>query len=209
MPAPSRASALDLRGFAPRPVWQALVFDMSSKFALSIFLLLIPVISNAGSFTYSYAPSANVKGDVDADEFYLGEYEFLSLDPGTARSIAISFVEESLLYVEYTSLDTETENGIRFDDRYTSLTIGSESRVDKRLNSSVGAYMRFGLGVGAARFNIVNEKYRALAEIKMEAGFMFGKRITIGPGIKYQVVGYPTETMASASILYISAGVWF
>lgn len=181
------------------------------KFRISpvICLLLITNAACAGGLSVSYAPAATVKGNVDKEAFSPDNYHEYDLDPGTAISLGIHFGDDNQWYTEYTRVDTEHPDGSISKREYSSLVFGLRSDLKRPTNDFYTVYMGVGAGAGVARFNLNNEKYRALAEIKIDMGLLIGQSVTVGPGLKFQVIGDPGELMATTTIFYIETGVRF
>ena len=178
-------------------------------------LLLIPLLACNLCFadygiTYYYAPSANVKGDLQEDDFNLNDdYSYLTLDPGIAKTLRWTWYSDTLLYAEYTTIKTEDKSGNISDNKYQSLSFGGGDLYRKKINRYYDIYGSWSLGLGAAKFDFTSDKYRAIADFNIEGGALLSERISLGVGVKYQIVGYPSETMADATILNFNIGVRF
>lgn len=60
-------------------------------------------------------------------------------------------------------------------------------------------------GAGVARFDFDNPRSRAMGEVGAEAGLLFFRRMSVGVGLNYQLIGYPGETIAEG--VFVSANV--
>ena len=189
-----------------------------------VFALIFCHTSHAGSLTYKYAPSANVKGDIeetdDLDEN--DDYTYLTLDPGTAKIISwaidlqdASFFDEpqnsetALIYVDYMSINTEDDNGHITKNKFQSFSLGFEAVSDKYLRHGISGFGIFQAGAGIVRFNFDDEKYRGACELSAETGLLFFKTISLSTGVKFQIVGEPGETMAYTRVFYFGTGLRF
>lgn len=185
--------------------------------------------SFADTFTYSYSSSSNVIGDAAErnDLFLNDDYSHLSIGPGVVRALkwthditeatkkpARSFDNEITYplqtYIDYTRVDTKNTQGMVKIGHYESLTLGFSTLSKQRINKLISLYGEVGLGLGVANFKLPEgNKYRAAIEASLEGGLLLSETISIGVGVKRQIIGVPTETMATTTSLYLSTGISF
>lgn len=158
--------------------------------------------------SFSYSPAAKVEGDLPEEDIDGGDYSYFTLDTGTAKSIKWTHLGQSPVYLEYTSIDTPSDDGSGVD-KYQSLSIGLPIAGPTALNSWLDLYGGMFFGLGGARFDLEELKYRAHAEVSAELALLFVKTLSLGLGAKYQIVGYPSETMAEAWYMNLTLGLWF
>ncbi|WP_317930727.1 hypothetical protein [Halioxenophilus sp. WMMB6] len=182
---------------------------MKNKFLCIALLLLFSDLCNASGLNVTYAPYAKVNGDKDEGGLFPDNYDEYNLDRGVAASVELNLGEGNHWYVEYTVTDVDESEMKLPEDQYSSLVVGLRQEDQHQINNTLSSYVGMSLGVGAARFNLQSEKYRALGEMKVDAGVIINQSVVIGPGIKFQIVGYPTETMAKATFVYFRVGYKF
>lgn len=184
---------------------------------LFLFLFIFSNIAIAESSTTSanllsiyYAPYATVKGDLAEDDFIIDDdFSSLTLDPGTAKGIRWTYVSDYSYFIEYSSIKTESESGDITKDQYQALTIGTGFQGMIPINEYFDFYAGVFAGAGGSRFKFNHVKYRAHADFSGDVGILIGRRLSIAGGLKYQIIGYPSETMAEVFNVNISAGIWF
>ena len=184
-------------------------------------MLSMPAIADVVSISYS--PLAKVKGDSEEfDDLINGDdYSNFSLEADDALSIKWSYELEKpddleiddemynplFVYVDYSRFDTKEGNGEIHSGKYQSLTTGFGFLINHKISDYVSSYFNGGAGVGVARFELSTDKARAAGEVSLEGGLSLLRKVYIGVGGKYQIVGYPSETMATTYNLYFGLGV--
>lgn len=160
--------------------------------------------------TIHYSPFAVVEGDSAEEDFITNDdYSHLSLNPGTAKGIKWVHIDNAMFFLEYFSIKTKTDNGQISQDKYQAMTLGSGVQGTQPLNGSVDIYYGIFVGAGGSRFKFNKTQYKAHADLSGELGVLITKRLSISAGVKYQIIGYPTETMAEVLSLNLSLGLWF
>ena len=161
-------------------------------------------------FSIYYSPYANVKGDLPEDDLIIDDdFSSLTLDPGTAKGIRWTYINDSAYFIEYSSIKTESERGNIIKDQYQAITIGTGLQGTAPINEYLDFYAGAFVGAGGSRFKFNHVKYRAHADLSADVGILIGKSLSIAGGLKYQIIGYPSETMAEVFNINISAGIWF
>ncbi len=199
---------------------------MKVKRTLLFFIICLSITTTAyteGMISVSYYPNYNINGDEEElDDLLSGDdYTYLSLEESDAFSIKYSYdlgkpphIDVSdvnhipaFIYMEYTLLDLEGKEGEREEGRYQSLTVGLSFLSDIHSWKYIGTYCSGGVGIGASYFDISTSKVEAAGEIFLEGGASFLNHLYLGLGGKYQIIGYPSETVAQASGVYIGLSV--
>jgi hypothetical protein len=192
-----------------------------------IFTLFLLGASSAYShtITINYSPAIEVSGDEEEFDDWLGgdDYSNFSVDAEDATTLKFSYeLKETqeldgpknddaalIIYTDYSVSDFKYKDGDIEKGKYQSLTSGMSVLVDKELNNYFSSYFSMGFGLGISRFKLSSNKDRAVGELFIEGGFSVYKSFYLGIGGKYQVIGYPSETIATVSNLYIGLGVRF
>ena len=159
------------------------------------------------------SPYSKMMTDKDEDNrFYTGpastKYDFEFGDGLTARYINAS----GLPFYAAISSHKVRDEAKQGDLRYSNLSVGYAAKYDGHISRDMNSYLILGLGAGAARFQyreIDDTEYRALGEIFTEVGVRFNQSISVGVGIKSQIIGYPGDTLAYNAMVDLSVGYWF
>jgi len=163
---------------------------------------------NILSFTYS--PAAKVTGDLpDEDGIDRGDYTEYTLDTGTAKALKWTYLSPTPVYIEYTTIDTKRDGSGSGVDKFQTLSLGLGIGGISKVNTYFDFYGGLFAGIGGSRFDLEQVKHQAHAEASGELGFLMAKFASLGIGVKYQIVGYPSETMAEAWYGNLSLGLWF
>lgn len=173
----------------------------------------------------SYSPFTTVKGDSEEFDDLItdDDYSNFSLDVDDAISVKWSYEFEKpdgleiedrkyiplLVYVDYSRFDANEDSEEIHSGKYQSLTVGFGFLFDHKISNYVGSYFNGGAGVGVAKFELSEDKARAAGEVSLEGGLSLLRKVYIGVGGKYQLVGYPSETMAATYNLYLGLGLRF
>lgn len=193
-----------------------------------VFVLIFILYSNIGhthTLSINHSNWINVSGDrEELNDWRVGDdYSHFSVDTDDATSLKFSFaiLNESSstypesnnatlsIYAEYLISDFKYENGEIEKGKYQSFTSGVSFLFEQPRNDLFGTYVSFGLGVGVSRFDLTSIKDKAVGEGFVEGGISLLDTIYLGVGGKYQIVGYPTETMATMYNAYLGMSVKF
>lgn len=166
------------------------------------------------ALTVGHVFAGAVDGDIDETETipdYYKNYE-LEADRGNEIRLLIGRPNEGGgFYVSVGSMQAkDSMNAARHS--FESLTMGGSYIGMMRLAGPMRGYGQFSLGVGASRFDSGLEpgvKTNALVEGQAELGLVFYQRLAVATGLKLQVLGYPTETIAYAVIPQANVSLWF
>jgi len=157
-----------------------------------------------------YSPFAKIEGDLPEDDYnFNDDYSSLSLDPGTAKGIKWVHKGDYVFFTEYFTVNTKSENDVISRDKYQAITVGSGFQDFVPLNNYFALYGGAFAGAGGSRFKLNDNKYRAHIDLSGELGILMAETLSIGAGIKYQIIGYPTETMAEVWLLNLNLSLWF
>lgn len=171
-------------------------------------LIFLSSLCSADSLTYLYSPSAGVKGDIAEDDLIEDDdFTSLTIEPGVFRAVRWDGGFESPLYIEYSSISTEDASGNFEKDKYQSFSLGFVKTEIEKQNHFVDSYWNLGGGVGFARFNFDEVKAHALGEASLGLGLIIAKYINLGLFFKYQIIGYPSETIAQSGAAGFSIGI--
>ena len=151
-----------------------------------------------------YSDHGRISADIDEDEVDPDKYAEYALDVERVRSIRV-VLPKYYLYAHYTSMDAVDEQGRKYNNRFNSIAFGFAHEVQAYLTDSMRWYMLLDGGGGAARFNFDNPRSRVMGEVGAEVGLLFFRRMSVGLGIDYQLIGYPGETIAEG--VYASANL--
>lgn len=171
-------------------------------------------------FTIYTSPFVGVYGDEEEVDLNSDDdFSYLSLDADRIKGARWVHIDSSAslaasqrfpFYLEYSTIDVKTDDGETSSDKYQSFTFGF---VYQGVIPSKGVFLDtyFGIsaGGGVARFSFDEPDYEAVAEIGGEYGIIFGNRFSFGIGVKRQIIGYPSETMAEVWHGSLTAGLWF
>jgi len=171
-------------------------------------------------FTVYTSSLVGVYGDEDdVDLNHENDYSYLSLDASKIKGARWVHIDSSAsmaanqrfpFYLEYSTIDIKSDDGKTHSDRYQSFTLGfAYQGVISTQSQLLDTYFGVFAGGGAARFSFDEPEYKAVAEIGGEYGIIIGNRFSFGIGLKRQIIGYPSETMAEVWHGSITAGVWF
>lgn len=180
------------------------------RVVLFILLFTLPYTAHADRLTFYYAPSTSVDGDVQEDDLFDGDdFTFLSVGPGTARALRWTHEGEADFYLDYASIEAEDDDGRISRRRYQALSAGLGVTERIPYSDNIGLYGSMSFGAGISRFNFNDIKHRAHADMAAEGGLVLFQRFTLGLGLRYQIVGYPGETMADALFVNLNGGLAF
>ena len=179
-----------------------------NKLVLASVLIFLTNICNADNLAYFYAPSAGVRGDIaEKDLIENDDYTFLTVEPGFLRAIRWTRESDAPFYIEYSSISTKDELGELDENRYQSFSLGVGQYNVNKIDNFLSTYRNITVGIGFARFNFDDVKHRALGEAGINFGLRMAESVNLGIIYKYQIIGYPSETMASANIVGISFSI--
>lgn len=169
-------------------------------------LLGVAHADSSSSFilTAEYSDYGRITADIDEDEVDPNRYADYSLDVERIRSIQVA-LPKYYLYAHYTRMDAVDEQGRRYSNRYNAAAIGVFGEMQEYLTDNTRWYICAYAGLGAARFNFDNPRTRAMGEVGGELGLLFFRRVSVGMGVSYSLVGYPSETIAEGG--YVSANL--
>lgn len=198
---------------------------MKSLIISIVFLYASSVHSHV--LTINYSPVILVSGDEEElnDWNFIGDDDYSHFSVDSDDAVGLKFSYELLksprlkegqkdiaafnIYTEYLISDAEYKNGEVRKGKYQSLTSGVSLKAEKYLNDLFGSYASMGVGIGVSRFKLNTNKDRAVGELFAEGGFSFQQTVYLGIGVKFQMIGYPSETMATVGNLYLGLGVRF
>ena len=181
-----------------------------------LFILLFiysnsTIAESIDNISVYYSPFANIKGDLPEYDFNpYDDYSYMSLDPGTAKGVKWVHQEDYVFFTEYLSVNTKSEgNGVISRDKYQSATVGTGIQYLPQSDDVFGLYVGMFAGVGGSRFKFNDTKYKGHIDLSGELGVIINKTFSISGGVKYQIIGYPTETMAELWLVNLNLGLWF
>ncbi len=178
--------------------------NLPPRFCLALLALLTVLPSRAETavrLSVSAIAEGLVLSDIDEGELVPDPYRAYGFSAGSGHEVTISVSEEPAWYLKAATMRAVSAAG-ETTNRFESLAFG----VGTQDHPSVGApwfYGRISLGAGGCRFTSSGRekpKYYALGELNGELGAELSPHLTVGVGLSWQVIGYPTETVANSLI---------
>lgn len=180
-----------------------------NKLFVMIASMLLANVAHAIGLNVSFAPYAKINGDSDEGGMYVDSYDEFDLGTGKAGSLELYVGDVNQWYAEYTFVQLDDSDRAIPSVPFSTMVVGSRLHQENELNDIYSAYYDISFGVGYARFDLEKERYKALTEVKFDIGIVINDLVTFGPGMKYQIIGYPSETMATDYSFYLKLGVKF
>lgn len=191
---------------------------MNKKISTCLAACLLALAQSAsaaddGVVTISADSVASAELDVNADGHFchggrINPDATFTDGQGTAVKVAISH-----FYFSYQALTSRS--ALTTDDvDYKTYSAGIDLRDDNlpywRFGWVKPYYdIAFGLGHAETRVDAGDTSQDSFAEVRGSLGFVFFRRLSVGVGGSFQVLGYPGKTIATSSNPSLTAALWF
>ena len=177
-------------------------------------LCSLPVIADDNDarlrFSASLIGEGLVLSDVDEDELVPDAWHQYGFSSGSGHEVKLTFPTAAGLYLNLAQMRTVTEGGF-MTNRFRHASLGA-SLHGKPIASNPAVYGLVEAGVGGCEFespSLDRPRHFGLAELGLEIGVQTEAGPFMGVGLKWVVIGYPTETVANSLIPKLVIGVAF
>lgn len=154
-----------------------------------------------------------VESDLDDGELVADPYSRFRMSESEGLALRLVLGDEGGgLYLDAGRMEVVTP-GLSPTSRMDSIAAGGElTGLAPDAWLGLRGYGALALGLGVARFSSPlrsDTESWPLAELEGSIGVMLERRISLGAGLKWQVIGFPGETVANSLVPRFTLGIRF
>lgn len=168
-----------------------------------LLLSLTPGLCLAGAdgliLTTAHIGEGLVLSDIDEGELVPDAWQAYGFSSGSGHEVRVTLPGKAMPYVALTQTRARAESGV-VTHRFRTAAAGVATR-GHPFAGSPSVYGLVEAGIGGCEFRsptLSRPRHFALGELGLELGVDFGRHAFLGAGLKWSVIGYPTETVANS-----------